>query len=197
MSTTEEIDLAEVAERIKRKIGIEPSTFKKAGSDTVGEAWLVRLNLAAKPSVDYIREHKPKTYFEHLTLAETDLCPGCDGVAATCRIAARFMAGKGTRLLQWCPKCFGRYKGDDVFVNDEGKEVVRPKYGNSEAYRIMRSDGQNYFVARCSCVAAVYQYGKGLELATANLELCAVRRWLVEQAMLDAARARWQVEARA
>jgi len=195
MSTTEEIDLAKLAERVKRRIGIEPTTFRKAGSGIVGDAWLVRLNLAAAPSVDAIRSTGPKTYLEHLTLAETDLCPDCDGVAATCRIAARFAARRGTSKLQWCPKCFGRYKGNQTTTGEDGTAVLTFRYGDSEPFREMRPDGRGYFVARCDCAAAKYQYGKKMTVATANTELCAVRRWFVEQAMIDSARARWWREA--
>jgi len=46
-------------------------------------------------------------------------------------------------------------------------------------------------------VAERVKNGKGMIIATANTDLCAVYRWRAEEAMLDAARARWQREAQA
>ena len=171
-------------------------TFKNVAGALDPDAWLVRLNEAAAKQADKIRSAGPRNFTEMLIVREAEFCPGCDGKAATCRLAA-WIATSFWRRAEFCCKCFGRTAGMIPVVDKDGvKQGERPLYLDSEPYYVMASSGKSFGVARCDCKAAEVRYGSKMNVASAaSGGLCAVRRWFAERAMMDTAISRWHREA--
>ena len=188
--------LSELAERVKAR-AVPPSTFTRIGGGRLDpDTWLARLNAAAETLEAEIHRRGPRDFAELLIVLEKSYCPKCEGQAAECPLADYLAKSKRWHDTEFCPRCFGRYVGTFPVVKDDKQVGDRRVYTDSEPFILLGKHGDRFVMARCECRPARETYGvKCPESPTLRDGLCAVKRWHVERAVMDATRTRWQREA--
>ena len=191
-----ETTLAELAEKAKAR-AVPPSTFSRLGGGNLDPAeWLARLDKAAERLEADVHSRGARTFTELLVVLEKSYCPSCSGKASECPISDFVAKSKDWNQSEFCPLCFGRFAYTLPIVKDNQKTGERRVYVDSEPYILLGKSGKSFVMARCECKPAKEQYGATCEESpTARQGICAVKRWHIERAVMDATYARWQREA--